>query len=471
MAGAAVVAATNTSSDGSFSLTSHNCALPTGIVAGNLLVVVATTYVNNGTATNMEPATPSGWTSLQNATYNDGPHSFTTGLRVFYKIATGSEGSTVTVTWPSASTTPTAVTALSARITGYDTLAPIDASALAAGSGTLPAVTVTAGKTDSLLLRGSAFHGSTVPTAPTGHTDLAGVTQTARQKGSYSVYKTTTSSGSTGTQGYVTLPSGGVSWTVAVAPFVAQVIGAPATLANTPTVNTPGPVTTSYTIGAPAAIAHTPTLGTPTVHQVIVAAGTIDNTPTLYELGGEIRFTSTTITNTPVLYAPGVTAPNTEQRIGEAATIVNTPTLATPAAAGATTPFTVGESEVGGTDLVGGGQAELTGEGGLRLHYVAALTTITNTPTVYTPTVRQVIQLATIDNTPEVNAPRVRTVVAFTPAARILPWGTSRVWNAWVEFIVAGEIIATSTDGTFALVGGTVTEDITRSIEIGRAHV
>lgn len=43
-------------------------------------------------------------------------------------------------------------------------------------------------------------------------------------------------------------------------------------------------------------------------------------------------------------------------------------------------------------------------------------------------------------------------------------WGTSRTWNAWAELWVADQLVASSANGDFALVGGRVTEDITRSI-------
>lgn len=44
------------------------------------------------------------------------------------------------------------------------------------------------------------------------------------------------------------------------------------------------------------------------------------------------------------------------------------------------------------------------------------------------------------------------------------PWGESRRWNAWIEFWIADEMVASSALGDFAVTEGRVTEDITRSI-------
>src|SRR5580765_342760 len=96
-----VIAAGNTSTNASG--TSHTVNLPTGIVAGNLLVVV---FGGSAAATLTWPA---GWTQ------------FLTGgatgavLNAAYKLADGSEGSTITVTSGATSLTSNA---RSYRITG-----------------------------------------------------------------------------------------------------------------------------------------------------------------------------------------------------------------------------------------------------------------------------------------------------------------------------------------------------------------
>lgn len=43
-------------------------------------------------------------------------------------------------------------------------------------------------------------------------------------------------------------------------------------------------------------------------------------------------------------------------------------------------------------------------------------------------------------------------------------WGESQEWNAWVEFLVAGTVAASSATGEFRLVGGRITEDVSRSV-------
>lgn len=44
------------------------------------------------------------------------------------------------------------------------------------------------------------------------------------------------------------------------------------------------------------------------------------------------------------------------------------------------------------------------------------------------------------------------------------PWGRTQEWNAWVELTIAGDVVASSAEGDFQLVGGRLTEDLTRSI-------
>lgn len=78
------VAATNTSQTNNAS-TSHTVALPSSISAGNLLIIVFGVF----TAT---VSTPSGWTSFFNNTSGDST------LYGFWKLASGSEGASVTIT-------------------------------------------------------------------------------------------------------------------------------------------------------------------------------------------------------------------------------------------------------------------------------------------------------------------------------------------------------------------------------------
>lgn len=67
--------------------TSHTINLPSGIVVGELLVVV----IGKGTATNANITIPSGWTSVIN-------ESQTAALHIIKRVADGSEGSTLNIT-------------------------------------------------------------------------------------------------------------------------------------------------------------------------------------------------------------------------------------------------------------------------------------------------------------------------------------------------------------------------------------
>jgi hypothetical protein len=54
----------------------------------------------------------------------------------------------------------------------------------------------------------------------------------------------------------------------------------------------------------------------------------------------------------------------------------------------------------------------------------------------------------------------VTTVATSAPTT----WGGSRRWNSWVEFVVGNVPVASSATGNFALLGGKVTEDLSRGI-------
>lgn len=54
--------------------------------------------------------------------------------------------------------------------------------------------------------------------------------------------------------------------------------------------------------------------------------------------------------------------------------------------------------------------------------------------------------------------------VTFTGHLGDLVWGSTRRWNAWVEFRVGTTLVASSANGDFVLMSGQVTEDISRSI-------
>jgi len=84
------VASTNSSQQAA-NTTSHTVNLPAGIAAGNLLFI----FFNVTGVTNVN--TPTNWNSLINLP-GTGPDGATPRTVVFYKVADGTEGSTVTIT-------------------------------------------------------------------------------------------------------------------------------------------------------------------------------------------------------------------------------------------------------------------------------------------------------------------------------------------------------------------------------------
>lgn len=106
-------AATTLSSQGP----SFDMALPSGVVAGSLMI--ARIVTNDG-----QPVVPSGWTSLAAATR----------ARLMYRFATGAESSPVTVTFSSNSRCEARVT----RYTGHHASAAPESSSTASGVSTSP---------------------------------------------------------------------------------------------------------------------------------------------------------------------------------------------------------------------------------------------------------------------------------------------------------------------------------------------
>jgi hypothetical protein len=155
-----VIAAGNTSTNASG--TSHTVNLPTGIVAGNLLVVV---FGGSAAATLTWPA---GWTE------------FLTGgatgavLNAAYKLASGSEGSTITVT--SGATSLTSNTR-SYRITGSGEApqAGVNVTISSSATGDPPSLTPTWAASLDILWIAISFAStqSTVSTYPTSYTNTA----------------------------------------------------------------------------------------------------------------------------------------------------------------------------------------------------------------------------------------------------------------------------------------------------------
>lgn len=95
---------TNTGADNSFPDT-WACPLPSGITAGELLIVIACHADGFGFS-----GAPSGWTALINTVPNG-------SLYVIYKTASGSEGSSVTISFNGGG--PVGITGNSYRISGF----------------------------------------------------------------------------------------------------------------------------------------------------------------------------------------------------------------------------------------------------------------------------------------------------------------------------------------------------------------
>ncbi len=158
-AGFPTVAATNGGNSGA-NVTSHTVNLPTGISSGDLIIVM---FSNDGDAT---VTFPSGWTNQLFSTASGTFNRFT----VNYRIADGTEGSTITVT-TSASEGSAHTTY---RITGY-TGTPEASTPATSGGSTTPdpsSLTPSWGADDTLWLAVQGNNGNVSVTAyPTNYSN------------------------------------------------------------------------------------------------------------------------------------------------------------------------------------------------------------------------------------------------------------------------------------------------------------
>ena len=93
--GASYPTVVNTNTNADSATTNHTVNLPTSIVSGNLLIIYFLEYASgNNAATN----TPANWTRLVQQGIGNAIYASQYLYTVFYKVATGSEGATVTVT-------------------------------------------------------------------------------------------------------------------------------------------------------------------------------------------------------------------------------------------------------------------------------------------------------------------------------------------------------------------------------------
>ncbi len=119
----ATVATTNSGTDAS--RTSHTVNLPSGILSGHLLIVIFT-EIGNSTIT-----FPAGWTSL----FTQTGQGSTPTLTARYRVADGTEGSTITVSTGSS----VATSHISYRITGYSGTPEVGSATVGGDSSPDPA--------------------------------------------------------------------------------------------------------------------------------------------------------------------------------------------------------------------------------------------------------------------------------------------------------------------------------------------
>lgn len=149
------VDATNSGIDNTSS-TSHNISLPASIAAGDLLII----FITSSAATSVASAT--GWTSLYSTSLNLSIRGY-----CLYKIADGSEGSSVTVSF----TVTCSVAWTSYRISGYASAPEVGTSAT--GTSTTPdppSLTPSWGSDDTLWIAAAHCNNVTADlTAPTNY--------------------------------------------------------------------------------------------------------------------------------------------------------------------------------------------------------------------------------------------------------------------------------------------------------------
>jgi hypothetical protein len=182
-----------------FSTSAFVANLPSGIVAGDLLLIVATF---RGAAARTATA-PAGWSTAYNAV-GDG------NIRracVFYRVADGSEGSSVTIALSNACTCGS----IAYRITGGSSVL---SSTVATGASTSPNPPSLTGPASLWLAVSHAVYTSaTDPTPPAGYTNETVLNASNQHVTAVAVKQATLASDDPGA---FTLP-GSASWAAAVA--------------------------------------------------------------------------------------------------------------------------------------------------------------------------------------------------------------------------------------------------------------
>jgi hypothetical protein len=143
--------------------TSQALNLPSGISAGDLLII--TIQVPQGVPQTI--TWPSGWTQL----YNQANGGNNVQGAAAYRVADGSEGSTMTITLSGSST----VASVAFRITGHDSAIAPQAGTVATGTSSTPnppSLTPTGGAKDYLWIVCCASDTADVTAAPTNYSNF-----------------------------------------------------------------------------------------------------------------------------------------------------------------------------------------------------------------------------------------------------------------------------------------------------------
>ena len=188
------------------STTSHVVSLPTGYAAGDLLLIMF--VVHSSTAT-----TPSGWTLVD----TNGVNSNSDNAYIFAKLATGSEGSSVTITTSAsnlASGISVAITGARSSLTGM-----IEFAKLATTSTSLtpnpPSLTPTWGSARNIWIAVAFSQDGnyTFSSYPTNYTDKQAIQQTGGFPGNSVIMAGRILSASTEDPGVFTTTANARVWT------------------------------------------------------------------------------------------------------------------------------------------------------------------------------------------------------------------------------------------------------------------
>jgi len=161
------LAATNNSVNSSVT-TSHTVSLPASISAGDLLIFIFG-LVDAGAIT-----TPSGWTLIRNVIERPGV-SETIEFSTFYKVASGSEGASVTVTTAQSRRSAH----VSYRITGYSSV-PEGSTGTSGGSGSPDpdSLTPSGGTKEYMWIACGGNRGGGISAAPTNYINFVATATT-----------------------------------------------------------------------------------------------------------------------------------------------------------------------------------------------------------------------------------------------------------------------------------------------------